>query len=154
MTQYEYQKFTQKALMVVMLAQEEALRLGHKECGAENILTALSATGHSSEILKSVGLSHKQLRSTVRRLTSKASSTSLRDSITRFFRKSGVVQLNEQSRQIFEFVSEFRKNEKSIDTHHLLLGIIELDGGITKQIFSENKVDLESLKARLHAFNG
>ena len=96
------------------------MKFGHEECEAENILTALSAISHSSEILKSVGLS----------------------------------QLSEESRQILEFASEFRKNEKSIDTLHLSLGVIALDGGITKQIFSESKVDIEALKARLYAFNG
>jgi ATP-dependent Clp protease ATP-binding subunit ClpA len=49
-----FERFTEKAIKVIMLAQEEARRLGHNFVGAEFIFLGLigEATGIASKVLR------------------------------------------------------------------------------------------------------
>ena len=50
-----FERFTEKAIKVIMLAQEEARRLGHNFVGTEQILLGLigEGTGVAAKVLKS-----------------------------------------------------------------------------------------------------
>ena len=52
-----FERFTEKAIKVIMLAQEEARRLGHNFVGTEQILLGLigEGTGVAAKVLKSMG---------------------------------------------------------------------------------------------------
>ena len=52
-----FERFTEKAIKVIMLAQEEARRLGHNFVGTEQILLGLigEGTGVAAKVLKSIG---------------------------------------------------------------------------------------------------
>ena len=54
-----FERFTEKAIKVIMLAQEEARRLGHNFVGTEQILLGLigEGTGVAAKVLKSMGTS-------------------------------------------------------------------------------------------------
>ena len=56
-----FERFTEKAIKVIMLAQEEARRLGHNFVGTEQILLGLigEGTGIAAKVLKSMGLTLK-----------------------------------------------------------------------------------------------
>ena len=53
-----FERFTEKAIKVIMLAQEEARRLGHNFVGTEQILLGLigEGTGIAAKTLKSMGV--------------------------------------------------------------------------------------------------
>lgn len=53
-TKAMFERFTEKAIKVVMLAQEEARRLGHNFVGTEQILLGLigESTGIAAKVLK------------------------------------------------------------------------------------------------------
>ena len=53
-----FERFTEKAIKVIMLAQEEARRLGHNFVGTEQILLGLigEGTGIGPKVLKSMGV--------------------------------------------------------------------------------------------------
>ena len=56
-----FERFTEKAIKVIMLAQEEARRLGHNFVGTEQILLGLigEGTGVAAKVLKSkIGRAH------------------------------------------------------------------------------------------------
>ena len=55
-----FERFTEKAIKVIMLAQEEARRLGHNFVGTEQILLGLigEGTGVAAKVLKSMGVNH------------------------------------------------------------------------------------------------
>src|SRR5271156_5827441 len=59
-----FERFTEKAIKVIMLAQEEARRLGHNHVGTEQILLGLigEGTGIAAKTLKAAGLNLKDTR--------------------------------------------------------------------------------------------
>ena len=59
-----FEKFTDEAIKVIMLAQEESRRLGHNWVGTEQILLGLIAqeTGIAVKVFKSIGLNLKDAR--------------------------------------------------------------------------------------------
>ena len=64
-----FERFTEKAIRVIMLAQEESRRLGHNFVGTEQLLLGLIAegTGIASKTLKSMGVNIKEAREEVAR---------------------------------------------------------------------------------------
>ena len=67
-----FERFTEKAIKVIMLAQEEARRLGHNFVGTEQILLGLigEGTGIGPKVLKSMGVNLKDARVEVEKITS------------------------------------------------------------------------------------
>lgn len=70
-----FERFTEKAIKVIMLAQEEARRLGHNHVGTEQILLGLIAegTGIAAKVLKSTGINLKDARIEVEKITGRGS---------------------------------------------------------------------------------
>ena len=65
-----FERFTEKAIKVIMLAQEEARRLGHNFVGTEQILLGLigEGTGIAAKTLKSMGVNLKDARVEVEKI--------------------------------------------------------------------------------------
>ena len=59
-----FERFTEKAIRVIMLAQEESRRLGHNFVGTEQLLLGLisEGTGIAEKTLKSMGVNIKEAR--------------------------------------------------------------------------------------------
>lgn len=74
-TQMMFERFTEKAIKVVMLAQEEARRLGHNFVGTEQILLGLigESTGIAAKVLKSMGVNLKDARVEVEKIIGRGS---------------------------------------------------------------------------------
>ncbi|EMS46268.1 ATP-dependent Clp protease ATP-binding subunit clpA-like protein CD4B, chloroplastic [Triticum urartu] len=70
-----FERFTEKAIKVIMLAQEEARRLGHNFVGTEQILLGLigEGTGIAAKVLKSMGISLKDARVEVEKIIGRGS---------------------------------------------------------------------------------
>lgn len=70
-----FERFTEKAIKVVMLAQEEARRLGHNFVGTEQILLGLigESTGIAAKVLKSMGVTLKEARTEVEKIIGRGS---------------------------------------------------------------------------------
>ena len=62
------EKLTQNSIIAIMLAQEEARRLGCELCDAEHILLGLlgQGTGIAARALRELGLSHRSVRKEVK----------------------------------------------------------------------------------------
>ena len=62
-----FERFTEKAIKVIMMAQEEARRLGHNFVGTEQVLLGLigEGTGVAAKTLKSLGVTLKDARQAV-----------------------------------------------------------------------------------------
>ena len=65
-----FERFTEKAIKVIMLAQEEARRLGHNFVGTEQVLLGLigEGTGIAAKTLKSMGVNLKDARIEVEKI--------------------------------------------------------------------------------------
>ena len=70
-----FERFTEKAIKVVMLAQEEARRLGHNFVGTEQLLLGLigESTGIAAKVLKSMGVNLKDARVEVEKIIGRGS---------------------------------------------------------------------------------
>ena len=60
-----FERFMDKAIKVIMLAQEEARRLGHNSVGSEQILLGI---GIAAKVLKSMGINLKDARVEVEKI--------------------------------------------------------------------------------------
>ena len=70
-----FERFTEKAIRVIMLAQEEARRLGHNFVGTEQVLLGLigEGTGIAAKTLKSMGVNIKDARAQVEKIIGRGS---------------------------------------------------------------------------------
>jgi len=66
-----FERFTEKAVKVVLLAQEESRKLGHNFVGTEQILLGLigEGTGVGSQVLKKMGVNLRDARVEVEKLS-------------------------------------------------------------------------------------
>lgn len=70
-----FEHFTSEAIKVIMLAQEEARRLGHNFVGTEQILLGLigEGTGVAAKVLTDLGVTLKDARREVERIIGRGS---------------------------------------------------------------------------------
>jgi ATP-dependent Clp protease ATP-binding subunit ClpC len=70
-----FERFTDRARRVVVLAQEEARTLNHNYIGTEHILLGLihEGEGVAAKALESLGISQEAVRQRLRRLSARAS---------------------------------------------------------------------------------
>merc|ERR1719243_342578 len=70
-----FERFTEKAIKVVMLAEEEARRLGHNFVGTEQLLLGMigEGTGIAAKVLKSQGVNLKEARVEVEKIIGRGS---------------------------------------------------------------------------------
>ena len=70
-----FERFTEQSIKVIMLAQEEARRLGHNFVGTEQILLGLigEGTGIASKVLKENGVNLKDARNEVEKIIGRGS---------------------------------------------------------------------------------
>ena len=70
-----FERFTEKAIRVIMLAQEEARRLGHNFVGTEQVLLGLigEGSGVAAKTLKSMGVNIKDARAQVEKIIGRGS---------------------------------------------------------------------------------
>ncbi|GBL11120.1 ATP-dependent Clp protease ATP-binding subunit ClpC1 [Microcystis aeruginosa Sj] len=136
-----FERFTEKAIKVIMLAQEEARRLGHNFVGAEFIFLGLigEATGIASQVLRQQGITLKNARIEVEKILGKGSGISPEmNPVDIPFTESAKLVLN----SALSFADKL--GSESIDTEHLLIGIFQQleSTGIILQNLQVNLKDL------------
>lgn len=139
-----FERFTEKSIKVIMLAQEESRRLGHNFIGTEQLLLGLigEGTGIASRILKSMGVNLKDTRIEVEKLMG---------------RGSGFVTLEipftPRAKKVLEFTLEESRQQghNYISTEHLLLGLIRERESecVAVKVLSVLNVDLAELRNRI-----
>jgi ATP-dependent Clp protease ATP-binding subunit ClpC len=122
-----FERFTEKAIKVIMLAQEEARRLGHNFVGTEQILLGLigEGTGVAAKVLKSMGVNLKDARVEVEKIIGRGSGF-VAVEIPFTPRAKRVLELSlEEARQL---------GHNYIGTEHLLLGLIREGAKVRTQV--------------------
>ncbi|KAM0905428.1 hypothetical protein ACQ4PT_017399 [Festuca glaucescens] len=121
-----FERFTEKAIKVIMLAQEEARRLGHNFVGTEQILLGLigEGTGIAAKVLKSMGINLKDARMEVEKIIGRGSGF-VAVEIPFTPRAKRVLELSlEEARQL---------GHNYIGSEHLLLGLLR-EGEVVKKM--------------------
>jgi len=137
-----FERFTDKALQVIMLAQEESRRLGHNFVGTEQILLGLlgEGSGVAFKVLKSFGVTIKDARVEVERLIGRGSGFVAVE-----------IPFTPRAKKILEMAMQQGRDfgHSYINTEHLLLAIIEDKNGVGNRVLLNLGVNLSKLKTEV-----
>ena len=137
-----FERFTEKAIKVIMLAQEEARRLGHNFVGTEQVLLGLigEGTGVAAKTLKSMGVNLKDARVEVEKIIGRGSGF-VAVEIPFTPRAKRVLELSwDEARQL---------GHNFIGTEHLLLGLIREGEGVAARVLENLGVDLNKIRTNV-----
>ncbi|MDZ8259749.1 MAG: Clp protease N-terminal domain-containing protein [Nostoc sp. ChiQUE01b] len=142
-----FERFTQKAMTAISIAQDESRHLGHPYIGTEQILLGLlgEGSGLGSQFLNSVGVNLENAQIEVEKIIGRGKGNTLLD-IPYTPRAKQALELSvEQSGQL---------GVNYVGTEHLLLGIlcegaIGRGEGVAIRVLQNLGVDLVSLEQRL-----
>nr|WDB00050.1 Clp protease ATP binding subunit [Cyanidium sp. THAL103] len=135
-----FERFTEKAIKVIMLAQEEARRLGHNFVGTEQILLGLigEGTGIAAKALKSMNINLKDARLEVERIIGRGSGFIAVE-----------IPFTPRAKRILELSLEEARllSHNYIGTEHLLLGLIREGEGVAARVLENLGLDLPKLRS-------
>ena len=137
-----FERFTEKAIKVIMLAQEEARRLGHNFVGTEQILLGLigEGTGIGAKVLKSMGFTLKDARVEVEKIVGRGSGFVAVE-----------IPFTPRAKMVLEgSLEEARQlGHNYIGTEHLLLGLVGQSEGIAACVFKKVRVDRSKVRSKI-----
>jgi ATP-dependent Clp protease ATP-binding subunit ClpC len=130
-------RFTEKAQRVLVYAQEEAKRMGHKVVGTEHILLGLIREGEgiASKSLVGIGLDMEKVRTQIEQLVG----------VTAPY--TGDIGFTPRVKRVLELANEEarRQGVNYIGTEHLLLGLIMEGEGIAARVLANLNVNPEKI---------
>ena len=122
-----FERFTDRARAVVVLAQEESRLLGHNYIGTEHLLLGLLAEreGVAARALESLGVTLEAAREQVREIIGPGSEA-----------PRGHIPFTPRAKKILELSlrEALRLGSEVISTEHLLLGLIDEGDGVGAQV--------------------
>ncbi|CAN1318038.1 Chaperone protein ClpC, chloroplastic [Linum perenne] len=137
-----FERFTEKAIKVIMLAQEEARRLGHNYVGTEQILLGLigEGTGIAAKVLKSMGINLKDARVEVEKIIGRGNGF-VAVEIPFTPRAKRVLELSlEEARQL---------GHNYIGSEHLLLGLLREGEGVAARLLENLGADASNIRTQV-----
>ena len=143
-----FERFTDRARQVLILAQEEARGLGHNYIGTEHILLGLLREGEgvAARVLASRGVTLEGVRAQVVRIIGEGE-----EEVT-----AGQIPFTPRAKNVLEVA--FREMidlqpPAAIGTEHLLLGLVSVRKSVASQILGAFDVDTATIRAEvLRAF--
>ncbi len=139
---FTFERFTDKAIKGIMLAEEEARRVGHNLVGTEQILLGLirEGTGVAAKVLKSMGVNLKKSRVEVVKIIG-AGAGFVPIEIPFSPRAKVVLELSfEEARQL---------GHNYIGTEHLLLSLIREGDGVGARVLEDLVIDLTKVRTQV-----
>jgi ATP-dependent Clp protease ATP-binding subunit ClpA len=137
-----FERFTERARQVVVLAQEEARVLGHAYIGTEHLLLGLLREQHGvgGEALASLGLTLEGARDSVRRIVGEGSGS-----------PAAQIPFSPRAKKALELAlrEAIRLGHEHIGTEHILLGLSRQPDGAAATIVLEAGVVPEAIRARV-----
>ena len=137
-----FERFTERARKVIILAREEAIRLGHNFVGTEHLLLGLvrEGDGLAMAILKKLSVNISTLKGEVEKVVSVGTQVS----------PAGEVPFTPQAKKVLEYaISEARSmGHNYIGTEHLLLGLVREGEGIASLVLRDVGVTVAAAKAQ------
>ncbi|MDD5428500.1 MAG: ATP-dependent Clp protease ATP-binding subunit [Candidatus Omnitrophica bacterium] len=135
-----FNRFTERARKVILLAKEEAKRFNHDYIGTEHILLGLVREGEgvAAAVLASFGLSPDKIRLEVEKLVQPGPATVV----------SGDLPFTPKAKKVIELAMEEARSlgHNYIGTEHLLLGLIREGEGVASQVLVNLGLELEKVR--------
>ncbi|HEY7920521.1 MAG TPA: Clp protease N-terminal domain-containing protein, partial [Streptosporangiaceae bacterium] len=134
-----FEKFTDRARRVVVLAQEEARLLNHDYIGTEHLLLGLihEGEGVAARALESLGISLEDVRRNVEELVPRGQ-----------HELSGHIPFTPRAKKVLEL--SLRESQQLghdyIGTEHILLGLIREGEGVAAQVLVNLGADLNRVR--------
>jgi len=137
-----FERFTEKAIKVVMLSQEESRRLGHNFVGTEQILLGLigEGAGVATKVLKSMGVTLKDARMEVERIIGRGSGFVAVE-----------IPFTPRAKRVLEMAIEEARDlgHSYIGTEHILLALLEEEDGVATRVLENLGVDLSKVRSEI-----
>jgi len=134
-----FNRFTERAQRVLLLAQEEAMRLGHPYVGTEHILLGLIREGQgvAAKALAGMEIEVEAVRAMIEQAVGKGQGG-----------PSGEITLTPRGKKVLELsVEEARRmGHNYVGTEHLLLGLIREGEGLAAQVLHGIGADLGKVR--------
>jgi ATP-dependent Clp protease ATP-binding subunit ClpC len=134
-----FEHFTSEAIKVVMLAQEEARRLGHNFVGTEQILLGLIGEGNgvAAKVLSELGVTLKDARREVETIIGRGSGYLPPE-----------IPFTPKAKTLFEqaFKEARGLGHNYIGTEHLLLGLTTAGEGVAAKVLEHLSLDLQEIR--------
>jgi len=135
-----FNRFTERARKVILLAKEEAKRFNHDYIGTEHILLGLVREGEgvAAVVLQKMGLSLQQIRLEIEKIVKPGPSTVI----------SGDIPFTPKAKKAIELSGEEARSlgHNYIGTEHILLGLIREGEGVASQVLMNMGVDLDKVR--------
>jgi len=135
-----FNRFTERARKVIVLAKEEARRFNHDYIGTEHLLLGLIREGEgvAAAVLQKMGLGLEAIRLEVEKLVQPGPSTQMQ----------GDVPFTPRSKKALELSAEEARSlgHNYIGTEHLLLGLIREGEGVASQVLVNLGLDLNRVR--------
>jgi ATP-dependent Clp protease ATP-binding subunit ClpC len=143
-----FERFTERARQVVVLAQDEARALKHGYIGTEHILLGLlrEEEGLAARVLASLDVSVDSVRAQVARIVGQGDAV-----------PAGQIPFTPRTKKVLELaLREARAlGHKYIGTEHVLLGLVREGEGVAMRVLLEVGADADSIRGRvLNALSG
>ena len=137
-----FDKFTERAKKVLVLAQEEAQRFNHNYIGTEHLLLGLVREGEgiAAKVLSNLGVELQKVRSAVEFIIGRGDRMVIGD-----------ISLTPRAKKVIELaVEEARRlNHNYIGTEHLLLGLVREGEGLAAGVLESLGVNLEKVRTQV-----
>src|SRR5499425_1156762 len=146
-----FERFTDRAQRVVVLAQEEARMLNHNYIGTEHILLGLIGEGEgvAAKALESLGISLEAVRRQVEKIIGQGQQA-----------PAGHIPFTPRAKKVMELASReaLQLGHNYIGTEHILLGLIREGEGVAAQVLVQLGADLNRVRQQvvqlLHGYQG
>jgi ATP-dependent Clp protease ATP-binding subunit ClpC len=137
-----FERFTDRARRVVVLAQEEARLLNHSYIGTEHILLGLihEGEGVAAKALESLGISLEAVRNQVQDIIGQGGSS-----------PSGHIPFTPRAKKVLELSlrEALQLGHNYIGTEHILLGLIREGEGVAAQVLVKLGADLSRVRQQV-----
>ena len=138
-----FNRFTERARKVILLAKEEAKRFNHDYIGTEHILLGLlrEGDGVAAVVLQKMGLNLQQIRMEIEKIVKPGPPTVV----------SGDIPFTPTAKKVIELSSEEARSlgHNYIGTEHLLLGLIREGEGVASQVLMNLGLDLNKVREEI-----
>ncbi len=143
-----FNRFTERARKVLVLAKEEARRFNHDYIGTEHILLGLIREGEgvACAVLQNLGIDLERLRIEIEKLISPGVSSSV----------LGDIPFTPRAKKALELSTEEARNlgHNYIGTEHILLGLIREGEGLAAQVLFSFGIDMMRVKEEISSLLG
>jgi ATP-dependent Clp protease ATP-binding subunit ClpC len=142
-----WEPFTERARRSIVLAQEEAQRLGNNYIGTEHILLGIISEGESlaAKVLETLGVNLAKVRQEVEAIVGRGGQTVQQEMVFTPRAKRVIELAFEEARQL---------NHNYIGTEHLLLGLIREGEGVAARVLTNLGVDPAKVRVQTTSLLG